>query len=145
MHITIIANGFQEDYIHNLLNHLVDKVDRLDFIGSPIYDRKKLDSRIVFYEFRAHQEEKGALAKTLGTLNYYRKLLTHLFRTQSTIVHIQWLRFDFIEGVLISWIIQLMGKKTIYTAHNVLPHNKRGFLVETKFKLLYRVQNEILV
>ena len=145
MHITIIANGFQEDYIYNLLNHLVDKVDRVDLIGSPIYDRKKLDSKIVFYDYRADQEGKSVLLKPFGIIKYYWKLLTHLSRSDSKIVHIQWLRFEFIEGVLIPGITQLMGKKIIYTAYNVLPHNKQGFLIKKKFKLLYRMQNEILV
>src|SRR5690606_9506504 len=115
------------------------KVDRLDFIGSPIYDRQKLDSRIVFYEFRADQEGKRGWSKAWGMLKYYRKLLNHLAKTDSKIVHIQWLRFDFIEGVLMSWIMKRMGKKIIYTAHNILPHNAQGVLVEKKFMLLYRM------
>ncbi len=145
MHVTIIANGFQEDYIHDLLNHLVDKVDRVDFIGSPIYDRNKLNSKIAFYDYRADQERKSVLLKPFGIIRYYYKLLAHLSRSDSKIVHIQWLRFEFIEGVLISRIMQLMGKKIIYTAHNVLPHNKDGFLIRKKLGLVYRVQNKILV
>ena len=109
MHVTIIANGFQEEYIYNLLNHLVDKVERVDLIGSPIYDREKLDRRIFFYNLREDQAGKtSVLSKSFGILNYYRKLFRYLRHTDSKIVHIQWLRFDFIEGVLVSWIMKLM-------------------------------------
>ena len=146
MHVTIIANGFQEEYIYNLLNHLVDKVDRVDFIGSPIYDREKLDKKIFFYNLREDQaEKKSVLSKSFGILNYYRKLFTYLYRTDSKLVHIQWLRFDFLEGVLISGLMRLMGKKVVYTAHNIIPHDKQGTLVRSKFRLIYRAPDDIMV
>ena len=146
MHVTIIANGFQEEYIYNLLNHLVDKVERVDLIGSPIYDREKLDRRIFFYNLREDQAGKtSVLSKSFGILNYYRKLFRYLRRTDSKIVHIQWLRFDFIEGVLVSWIMKLMGKKVVYTAHNLLPHDKEGPIVRAKFRFIYRIPDDIMV
>src|SRR5690606_29840881 len=145
MHITIVANGFQEDYIYNLVNHLADKVDRLDFIGSPIYHRKKLSDKIFFYEFRPHQEQKGGIAKAIGTLKYYKKLLSHLLHSQSPVVHLQWVRFSFLEGVLLTWIIKRMGKRVFYTAHNVLPHDSNSYLTKLSFRWLYLMQDEIFV
>lgn len=146
MHITIITNGFQQEYSYNLLNNLVDKVERIDFIGSPLYDKNRLDPRICIYNLRANQEGRSSgVLKLLRILNYYRKLFTYLFQTKSKLVHVQWLRFDFIEGVLITLMMQLMGKKVIYTAHNVLPHDKRGMIYDKKFALIYRIQDEIIV
>ena len=52
MKISIVANGFQEDYTLNLINALAGQDVRVDFIGSNIYDRSLIDKRINFYNVR---------------------------------------------------------------------------------------------
>ena len=146
MHITIIANNFQEEYIYNLINNLSLQVDRLDFIGSPLYNKEKINSNIKFYKFRHYYHDKESqVKKTYGIIDYYLKLIKYLFTSPSKIIHVQWLKFNFIEGVLIAILIKLLGKKVIYTAHNPLPHNTDGLYFRTLFKLIYKIQSQLIV
>jgi glycosyltransferase involved in cell wall biosynthesis len=146
MHIVIIANGFQEDYIINLLNGLSNKVERIDFIGSSIYPESKIDKRIHLHNLRgSHDENVGFLSKIERILSYYLRLLIFLFKTPAKTVHIQWLRFNFFEGIILTLVIKMLGKKAVYTAHDVLPHSKNNAYNRSLFKLIYKIQDEIIV
>ena len=50
--ITVIANGFQEDYIVNYLNSLSGNIKQVDFLGSSIYPRGKIDPCVKFFDMR---------------------------------------------------------------------------------------------
>lgn len=145
MHIVLIANGFQEDYIINLLNSLSGKIERIDFIGSSIYPELKIDSRVHRYNFRSHDENAGSLSKIQRNLSYYPKLLSFLYKSPAKIVHTQWLRFNFFEGVVMTLAIKMLEKKAVYTAHDVLPHSKNNPYNRSVFKLIYKIQDEIIV
>lgn len=146
MQITIIANNFQEEYLYNLLNNLSPKVDRIDFICSPQYDRDRLDPKIRFYKFRHnHANEVSGLQKAGRILIYYWRLIHYLLQTKSKIIHVQWLRFYVIEGILVTLLARTLNKKVVYTAHNVLPHNKTGAYYKMIFKIIYKVQSQIVV
>jgi len=76
MHIVIVANGFQVDYILNLLGGLSNKVERIDFIGSSIYPKSKIDKRIHVFNLRAvHDENVRILSKIQRMIVYYFKLV----------------------------------------------------------------------
>ncbi len=146
MHIVIIPNGFQVDYMLNLLYGLSGKVERIDFIGSSIYPESKIDSRIHVYNLRgSHDDHVGILSKINRMVSYYLSLTGYLFKTNAGIVHTQWLRFNFLEGILFTLIIKMLGKKAVYTAHDVLPHSKNNIYNRLLFKIIYKLQDSIIV
>ncbi len=146
MKISIIANGFQEHYIINLINSRACTVDSIDFIGSDIYPKEKIDKRINFLNLRGNHDENVSIArKSYRMLAYYFRLFNYLFRTESKIIHIQWYRFYLLEGLIISLFARLIGKKAIYTAHDVLPHNRETRANKLIFWLIYRLQSMIIV
>src|SRR5690554_6647586 len=146
MHISIIANNFTEEYIYNVVNNLSNNVDKIDLIGSSLYKDQRLDQKINFYKLRDNHEGKvSAVVKSFRIINYYQKLIRYLSTTQATIIHVQWLRFNFVEGVLITLLMRALGKKVIYTAHNILPHDEEGLYYRILFKIIYKLQNEIVV
>lgn len=146
MKISIIANGFQEHYIINLLNSLADTIDNIDFIGSDIYPKDKIDKRINFLNLRGdHDENVSILKKIYRIIAYYFRLLRYLVHTDSSVVHIQWYRFYLLEGIIISLFARVLGKKVVYTAHDVLPHDRATRFNKILFWLIYRFQSEIIV
>lgn len=146
MHIAIIANGFQEDYITNLLNNLYCKVDKIDFIGSSIHEKREINSEVNFYNLREkHDEEATFFSKSIRILKYFYHLLVYLHHTQAKIIHVQWIRFYIIEGIILTLYIRLMGKKAVYTAHDILPRSKDNFYNRLLFKIIYKLQNKIFV
>jgi glycosyltransferase involved in cell wall biosynthesis len=143
--ITIIANGFQEDYIINLVNSLALKGIEVDLIGSSFYNRNKINPPINFLCFRGDNNDKASLLrKVLRIIKYYFRLIIYLMKTKSEIIHVQWLKFYLIEGVIFVWIYRILGKKAFYTVQDVLPHNKETKLNWLIFYLIYHSQHCII-
>lgn len=145
MHIAIISNSFQEDYESNLLNSLAGRIGRIDFIGSASFDKELFDKRINYYDFRGHDSGGSFYTKAMKNLRYYGRLLRYIWSTEATLFHFQWLRFPILDGVILPLLIRIRGRKVVYTAHNVLPHNKNNFFQKIQFKLVYKVVNHIVV
>lgn len=145
MHITIIANGFQEDYITNLLNNLAGKVEKIDFIGSDIHQKRDIDKRIVSYYLRGgHKENVSLVFKVIRNIRYYFKLAVYLLKSRSTLVHVQYFRLKVIEGILFTLFIRMLGKKAVYTAHDVLPHSRDNSLNRLIYRVIYSLQHLII-
>ena len=146
MRISIIANGFQEDYTINLINALAKDKYPIDFLGSNIYQASRIDPGITIYEIRKEDpSEKNPLRKGFWVARYFYKYFIYLLQQKRNIIHIQWLRFDFIDGVLFPLASKLMGHKVVYTAHDVVPHDDDTSLNRFIFKLIYRTQDHIVV
>lgn len=146
MHISIIANGFQEDYITNLLNNLINKVEKIDLIGSSIHADRKLSSKINFYNFRGrHFDKETIFQKYLRITKYFYKLVRYLNKSEAKIIHFQWIRFHIIEGIILMIYIKLIGKIVIYTAHDILPRSRDNAYHRFLFKIIYKYQDTIIV
>lgn len=146
MKISIIANGFQEHYIYNLLESLVNEGLEIDFLGSDIYSKEKINGRINFINIRgAHDENVSVIKKMRRLVLYYIRISIYLLRSRAKIIHIQWYRFTFLEGIIISLWARVCGKKVFYTAHDVLPHGRTHFLNKILFWFIYRFQHIIIV
>jgi glycosyltransferase involved in cell wall biosynthesis len=143
--IIIIANGFQEDYIVNLVQGLSNFCE-VEFIGSSIYLKYAFNSNVKIINLRGeHTEDVSKYAKFKRVLKYYFKLIQFLIFSKIKVVHIQWLRFNFIDGVALSLFARMIGKKVIYTAHDVVPHNFDTKYNRFLFHLVYYSQNSIIV
>jgi D-inositol-3-phosphate glycosyltransferase len=145
MHVTIIANGFQEDYITNLLNNLAGKVEKIDFISSDIHQKRVIDNRINSYNLRGeHRENVPMLSKVIRNIRYYGKLAVYLLKSRSALIHVQYFRLKVIEGILFTLFIRMLGKKAVYTAHDVLPHSHDNALNRFIYRVIYSLQHLII-
>jgi glycosyltransferase involved in cell wall biosynthesis len=146
MTVTIIANGFQEDYIINLVNALAKEGIHVDLIGSNIYLNYPIHDNVNFLNIRgSHEEGVSRLAKIKRIFNYYFKLIKYTSKTKSRVFHVQWLRFYYFEGVIINSLFRLFGKKVIYTAHDVLPHSLDTPKLRKLFKKIYHKSSHLVV
>ena len=144
--ISIVANGFQEDYTINLINALAKQAATVDFIGSNIYDQSLIDKRITFYNVRKEDhKERNPLKKGYWVLRYFLWYVLYLIRERKNIIHIQWLRFNFFDGIFLPLLARLLGHTVVYTAHDVLPHNVDNRRVRLLFKWIYKSQNALVV
>lgn len=142
--VAIIANGFQQDYISNLVWGL-SKISNVILIGSDDYMKYNFNSNVIFKNLRgSHEENVSILKKILRVLLYYFKLISFLVKSQTKIIHIQWMRFFLIDGVFISLFARMFGKTVIYTVHDVLPHDKETNLNRMIFRLIYKSQNILI-
>jgi beta-1,4-mannosyltransferase len=146
MRVAIIANNFQEDYIIDLLNSITDKNHEIEFIGSSIYEEKPLSKNLKFLKLRGdHSTGDNFITKSARIFRYYMRLVFYLLFGKTRLIHVQWLRFNFFEGVVFAFFVRLTGKKLVYTAHDVLPHMKNNLYNRIVFYLVYSACSHIVV
>ncbi|MBN1597542.1 MAG: glycosyltransferase family 4 protein [Bacteroidales bacterium] len=148
MKVCIIANDFQEEYTVNLINSMIDYGIDVDFIGSGIYPLQKINKKVNFLNLRGDcnpSDNTIILKKAVRMLRYYLRLIIYISKTKTKLIHIQWYRFAFTEGILISLYMKMCGKKLVYTVHNVLPHDRWNLINQTLFWIIYRIHNKIIV
>lgn len=145
MHLAIIANGFQEDYMEQMLNHMAPLADRIDFIGSSIHRDRTVPGNVVFYNLRGgHEEQASIISKITRILRYHLKLAAYLIRSRATVVHAQYVRFPVAEGIFLTLFIRLLGKRAVYTVHDVLPHSRDTRMNRMVYGWIYRLQHQII-
>lgn len=146
VNISIIANGFQSHYIIDLCNNLAEKGVFVDLVGSDIYKPFRMHKNINFLNIRGSQDEnKNIFDKTVRIVGYYFNLIMYALKTKNCIFHIQWFRFVIIEGIFLNTFFKVLGKKIVYTAHNILPHDEEGLLYKVIFNIVYRIADAIIV
>jgi D-inositol-3-phosphate glycosyltransferase len=144
--VTIIPNGFQPQYVTNLVNSVAPGLEELNFLGGDIYQTSQFKKNVIIKNIRgSHSAQSLTLEKLNRALKYYLKMILYLFRTESKVVHVLWVRFYFWDGIVINSILKLLGKKLIYTAHNFLPHNRDNAYQRFVHYFLYRIVDKIVV
>ena len=146
MHISIIANGFQEDYMTNLLNNFSDESTIIDFVCSSSHLDRKINNSIRVYNLReSHDTKTPFYKKILRILRYHFRLTLYALQTKANVFHIQSVRFQIIEGVLFSLFFKIIGKKLIYTVHDALPHLHDNSFLRLKFWAIYHLHHRLIV
>lgn len=143
--VTIITNGFQPHYIIDLVNSLAKNNLNVDLLGSDIYNPDLLDPRIRLINIRGSHRHAATIEKCSRLSLYYAKLIKYMLLSKNKIYHIQWLRMNIFEGIIVNLLLKCSGRKIIYTAHNVLPHEKETVINKIVFYLIYRIVNIIIV
>lgn len=144
--VILISNGFQPDYTVNFVNALSRQVDKLVLIGSDIYHQKDFSPDIEYVNLRGNQDENVTFLKKLFRItSYYWKLVFYVLFSKIERVHFMWFRFTLLEGVLITGLFRMVGKKCIYTVHDVIPHDRDTWINRRIFNMVYKVQNGLVV
>lgn len=147
MKIISIANGFQVDYMINYLNSIAGKVDQVDFIGSDIYPINRIPKTVKFINLRGgHEHDASLLRKIKRIIKYYCHLFQYLNKNKNDgIIHLQWLKFYFVDGVIIPWYCKKIGYRIAYTVHDVIPHDKDTLVNRLLFKKIYSLHQRLVV
>jgi D-inositol-3-phosphate glycosyltransferase len=92
----------------------------------------------------------GTAAKACRVLRYYYRLALFALRTDATLFHILWFRkFRAIERTLLNAYFKLLGKRLVFTAHNVDDRARDGKTPtipdRVSLTMLYRIVDHILV
>lgn len=143
--IVLIVNGFQKDYVLNIVNGLCTYC-KVILICSDNFAQHDFNSNVSVENLRGNQDFNVPLkVKFIRILKYYIRLVLYIVRTDVKILHILWIRFSLIDGIFFSLLARFMGKKVVYTAHDILPHDRNTRLNKLIFGLIYKSQNCIIV
>jgi glycosyltransferase involved in cell wall biosynthesis len=152
MQISILNAGQQTDYLYGLVSGLsqfsslkIEVVDSDNSIG--LFDQFKC---VKFFNLRGNNLSPQSLLTKICRISwYYVRLLWYAISTKSKIFHIQWenslLLFD---RTLLNLYYKLLGKKLVFTAHNVYKEardNRDNIFYWLSLKCMYHIVDRIIV
>lgn len=88
------------------------------------------------------EKTKSKLSKVFDALIYLIKLINFIVKQKPDAVHFQFFRFKI--DALLMFLLKIFNLKIIYTAHNVLPHERFMFDIQLT-NLAYKAADKIIV
>lgn len=150
--ITLLTSGNDPHYALGLVSALASHTMRIDFVAND--EMQKTDAikrrNIRYYNLRGDQRANAPIHhKVLRVLKYYGNLVKYAKRSDSDLFHILWLdKFKYVDRMLLCSYYRFLGKKLVYTAHNINAQQRDGvnsFLNELSLRFLYRSLDHIFV
>ena len=150
--ISLITAGKDKHYSTGLAAALLAAGARFDFIGNDEMDLPEWrgDARVNFFNLRGDQSKNAGMVKKMSrVLVYYGRLMRYAFTARPRIFHILWNnKFEFIDRVPLMLYYRLLGKKVVFTAHNINAGARDAtdsFLNRLTLKIQYRLCAHIFV
>jgi glycosyltransferase involved in cell wall biosynthesis len=150
--VSILTGGKDRHYSTGLAAALMAAGVKLDFIGSNEVDAPGLHGHplVNFFNLRGDQSVNAGFAKKMArVLAYYGKLIGYAATAKPKIFHILWNnKFEFVDRVVLMLYYRLLGKKIIFTAHNInagARDNSDSWWNRLTLKIQYRLCAAIFV
>ncbi|HEX9047003.1 MAG TPA: glycosyltransferase family 4 protein [Verrucomicrobiae bacterium] len=150
--ISLLTAGRDRPYALGMASALVGTGTHFDFIGSDEVNGPELhvSPQVRFLNLRGDQSVQAGLPrKTVRILSYYARLVGYAFTARPRIFHILWNnKFELIDRTLLMLLYKLLGKKIVFTAHNVNIRARDGgdsWLNRATLKFQYRFCDHIFL
>jgi len=151
MKVALLTGGKDPHYARGLLRALTSRGVQIALIGSDELADAADNDQVEFHNLVGSLDpDAGLIAKAWRVLSYYGRLLAFAARTEILLFHILWFRkFPLGERTLLNAYFKLLGKKVVFTAHNVdgraRDGGRRTLLNRLSLIFLYRTVDHILV
>jgi glycosyltransferase involved in cell wall biosynthesis len=143
--ISLLTAGRDRPYALGLASALAGAGVRLDFVGSDDLDSPELHGspQIRFLNLRGDQRANaGLVRRSVRVLAYYARLIGYAVTARPGIFHILWNnKFELFDRTALMVWYRLLGKKIVFTAHNVNARARDGgdsFLNRATLRFQYR-------
>lgn len=150
--IALLTGGKDPHYALGLLSGLISHDIHIDFIGNNEMQKDELvrKQNVTYYNLRGDQDPLASITeKVIRVLKYYVNLLKYAAHSDSQLFHILWLnKFIFFDGTVLNAYYKLLGKKLVFTAHNIniRERDKNDHLLHRLFlTCMYRLVDHIFV
>jgi D-inositol-3-phosphate glycosyltransferase len=146
----LVPHGFEPNYTLGFAKALAANGVRLLVLSSDDSAEKLTLAGIQNTNIRGSQRNaRNFGVKIRGLIVYYCRVLLHLFRYRGGTIHFSGIfRNEFIifEGTILHLAMRMAARRYIYTAHNILPHNRQESIVFTSiYKYIYKIPDIIVV
>lgn len=152
MKIALLTGGQDPPYAQGLLRQLLARGVDVACVGSDELAgyRPEAGGSLEFHNLVGSQESTSLIGKIWRVLRYYGRIVVFAARTDAELFHVLWFRrLPQFEGTLLNVYFKLLGKKLIFTAHNVDDQARDGTRTNVidAFALMfrYRIVDHILV
>jgi glycosyltransferase involved in cell wall biosynthesis len=150
--VALLTGGGDKPYALGLASALLAQGITFDFIGSDEVDSPELhdNPRVKFLNLRGEQSrEAGALRKLQRVLLYYARLIRYAATARPRIFHLLWNnKFEAFDRTLLTLYYRALGKRLVFTAHNVNARKRDGndtFFNRFTLKIQYSLVDHIFV
>ncbi len=149
--VAVLSGGRDKPYALGLTAALTGAGIEVDFVGGDEFDLPQLTTnpKVNFLNLRGDQEPAGLSRKMLRVLIYYWRLLGWAAQTSTPVFHILWNnKFEFVDRTLLMLFYKTLGKKIVFTAHNVNKAERDGrdtWLNRFSLRTQYRLANHLFV
>ena len=150
--VGLLTGGGDKPYAFGLATALLSKGLCLDFVGSDDLDIPELHAcpTLNFLKLRGSQTRDAALlTKAHRILSYYARLLQYAWIAKPKIFHILWNnRFEYFDRTLLMLYYKSIGKRVVFTAHNVNAakrDSRDSWWNRLTLKVQYRLTDHIFV
>ena len=121
--ISLLTGGGDKPYALGMAAALTSVGIHVDFVGSDDLSVPELlaNPRLNFLNLRGDQREDASTkAKVLRVLKYYVRLIGYAAKAKPKLFHILWNnKFQLFDCSLLMLYYKLLGKRVVFTAHNV--------------------------
>ena len=153
MKVTLLAGGAGDIYYElGLLSGLISKGIAVHYIGSDSMKDAEIlrNENVDFYNLRGSQNPHASKREKIARiLKYYLRLIRYATKTDSKIFHIQWLnKFIYFDRVFLNVYYKILGKRLVFTAHNVnagVRDGKDTYFNRLTLKFMYKIVDHIIV
>jgi D-inositol-3-phosphate glycosyltransferase len=150
--VALLTGGGDKPYALGLAAALTAEGVLVDFIGSDDLSVPDLlnNPRLTFLNLRGDlRPDVSAMAKALRVLKYYAKLVIYATTAKPKLFHILWNnKLEFFDRTVLMLYYKLLGKKLLFTAHNVNIRKRDSndtWLNRLSLKIQYKLSNHIFV
>lgn len=130
LHVSLLTGGDDRPYALGLASALAGQGIDIHFVASDKLDAPQMHEspHINFINLRGDQSEDAPVRKkVVRLLRFYFRLLRYAARAEPRLFHILWNnRLEMFDRTLLMLYYRLLGKRIIFTAHNVNKRKRDG-------------------
>jgi glycosyltransferase involved in cell wall biosynthesis len=148
----LFTGGNDRPYVLGLTEAFTAQGIVFDLVGSDELSLPELlnNSKINFLNLRGDQRTDASLSrKAVRLLTYYARLIRYAITARPPIFHILWHnRFELFDRTLLILYYKLLGRKVVFTAHNVNAGKRDGTdsaLNRLSLRIQYRLVDHIFI
>jgi D-inositol-3-phosphate glycosyltransferase len=127
--VSLLTGAHDPMYSIPLASALADRNIEIDFVGNDAMQGAVGLERanIRYLNLRGSQQPAPLHSMIIRIVRYYAKLIGYARRTDSRLFHILWLnKFEVFDRTMLMLLYKLLGKKLVFTAHNVNTRKRDG-------------------
>ncbi len=149
--VALLTGGFDKHYTFGLAVALASRGVRLDVVGGDDVDSPEMHNtpELNFLNLRGSKQETSLIAKISRVLVYYARLIRYAVVAEPRIFHVLWNnKFESFDRTFLMLYYKLLGKKLVFTAHNVNAGKRDANdtpLNRSTLKVQYRLSDHIFV
>ena len=128
--VALLTGGIDRSYAFGVAMALAAKGVSLDVIGGAEVDSPEMHTTRGLTFLDLHGDPRlptGVLGKVARVLSFYLRILRYTATARPQIFHLLWNnKFPFFDRTLLTFYYKLLGKKIVFTAHNVNAGSRDG-------------------